>query len=41
MSVAWEYDPLTKALLDPGFVEWVDEVLEPTRGAHGGESPRS
>ena len=27
MAEAWEYDPLTKALLEPDFVTWVDEVL--------------
>jgi len=32
MSAAWEHDPLTKALLDPGFVRWVDGVLDRSRG---------
>lgn len=31
MGPAWEYDPMTKALLDPGFVRWVDGILERLR----------
>lgn len=27
MSTVWNHDPLIKAMLDPGFVAWVDEVL--------------
>jgi len=31
MVVAWNTDPLLKALLDPGFVEWIDGILAGTR----------
>lgn len=31
MIVVWETDPLTKALLDPGFVDWVDQILAGAR----------
>jgi hypothetical protein len=27
MAPVWKHDPLLRALLDPGFVAWVDEVL--------------
>ena len=31
MAPVWETDPFNKALLDPGFVEWVDSVLDGRR----------
>ena len=31
MAPVWETDPMIKALLDPGFVEWVDGVLAKVR----------
>ena len=31
MGPVWEVDPLIKALLDPGFVDWVDHVLAARR----------
>ncbi len=31
MGPVWETDPMIKALLDPGFVEWVDGVLAKAR----------
>ena len=33
MGPVWENDPLIKALLDPGFVQWVDTVLAEVRAA--------
>lgn len=31
MIVLWEHDPLIRALLDPGFVAWVDGILASPR----------
>lgn len=31
MVIAWNVDPYLKALLDPGFVEWVDDILAGAR----------
>ncbi|MBW2498911.1 MAG: hypothetical protein JRF61_16655 [Deltaproteobacteria bacterium] len=28
MVVLWKHDALIRALLDPGFVAWVDEILD-------------
>jgi len=33
MASVWETDPLLKALLDPGFVEWIDGILDERRTA--------
>jgi len=31
MAPVWETEPLIRSLLDPGFVEWVDEILAGVR----------
>ena len=33
MAVLWEHDPQIKALLEPEFVSWVDDVLSSSSGA--------